>query len=229
LWLVAVLGLSIDLWSKHWAFNSLRGNKVIVPHLLQFQRSLNPGALFGFGHGLTPVFIIASVLALVFVLYLFIHTPRSRWSIHVALGMILAGALGNLYDRAFVVTDAVWAKSGHGWRSWLGDEVVLTGKLVGQDQHTWRFGEWPEGGSPGRSILKRKDFYIRSSTVVRDFIRVDTAWLGYQLWKWIFNVADSLLVVGVGLLLLNFWWDHRRHRAAARGQGDSPVHRAPTL
>jgi lipoprotein signal peptidase len=174
-----------------------------------------------------PVFIVASVLALVFVLYLFMHTPRSRWSIHVALGMILAGALGNLYDRAFVAADAVWVKPTHGWRGWLGDEVVFTGRLIRQDDRAWYFGEWPAGGDAHHRISKSRGYYVKPSPVVRDFIRIDTAWLGYQLWKWIFNVADLLLVVGVALLLVNFWMDHRRQRAAARRQGDSPVHRAP--
>lgn len=216
LWIVAALGVAIDLWTKHWAFSSLRGHRIVIPHLLHFQRSLNPGALFGFGQGMTPVFIAASALALIFVLYLFIHTPRSRWSMHVGLGMILAGALGNLYDRAFVTADAIWRQSGHGWRSWVGTEVVLTGKLVREGPASWLFGEWPEGGEPRRSIPKNKDLFIRPSTVVRDFIKIDTAWLkGYQLWKWIFNVADALLVVGVGLLLLNFWRDRHQMKSAS--------------
>jgi lipoprotein signal peptidase len=220
LWCVAASGLSFDLWSKHWAFSSLKGRSVVVPHLLQFQRSLNPGALFGFGQGMAPVFIGASMLALIFVLYLFVHTPRSRWSMHIALGLILAGALGNLHDRTFVIADAVWGPSSIGWRSWLGDEVVMTGKLIRQSPGGWIFGEWPEGSDPQRYIPKREGWYVRPCPVVRDFVKIDTAWLkGYQLWKWIFNVADTCLVVGVGLLLLNFWRDRQHHnRAMAQEQ-----------
>ena len=45
--------------------------------------------------------------------------------------------------------------------------------------------------------------------------------LRIDIWPWVFNVADVLLVVGVGLLLLNFWWDRKAEKAAeaARRQG----------
>ncbi len=217
MWVVAVVGLTADLWSKHWAFDNLTGLEIVVPRLLHLNRSLNPGALFGLGHGMTPVFIVASILALLFVIYLFAHTPRDRWSMHIALGMILAGALGNLYDRAFVEADAVWRPSTVGWRSWLGDEVYLTGKLVDEDERFWHFAEWPKGDGTLRRVPKRKAWHVEPSPVVRDFIKIDTSWLprGYQLWRWIFNVADALLVVGVGLLLINFWLDRKHHRAAS--------------
>jgi lipoprotein signal peptidase len=211
LWIVAVVGLTIDLSSKHWAFQNLNGLYKVIPNLLHFQRSLNPGALFGFGHGMTPVFIAASGLALLFVLYLFAHTPRRRWSMHIGLGMILAGALGNLYDRAFVKADAVWAPSPIGWRNVLGDQVYITGKLIREDDNYWYFADWPDGGGAVRSIKKQDSWHIQPSPVVRDFIKIDTSWLpqGFQLWKWIFNVADALLVVGVGLLLLNFYLERK--------------------
>ncbi len=216
MWTVAAVGLTLDLWSKHWAFTDLQGLKVAVPHLLHLRRSLNPGALFGLGHGMTSVFVVASILALLFVVYLFAHTPRSRWSMHIGLGMILAGALGNLYDRAFVQTDAVWGPTDVGWRSWLGDQVYVTGKLVREDPDCWYFGEWPEGKGNLHAVRKQPGWYVEPSPVVRDFIKIDTAWLprGFQLWRWVFNVADALLVVGVGLLLINFWRDKKRHQQA---------------
>ena len=51
LWLVAAVGLTADLWSKHWAFTELSPGRgeVVIPHLMRFQRSLNTGALFGLG------------------------------------------------------------------------------------------------------------------------------------------------------------------------------------
>lgn len=209
LWIVAAVGLVIDLYSKHWAFTELEGLRIVVPHLLHFRRSLNPGALFGMGHGLTPVFIGASMLALAFVIYLFANTPRSRISMHLALGMILAGALGNLYDRTFVRADAVWYPAGVGWRSWFGTEVYLTGKLTNETDDYWFFREWPEGRGKTIPIKKQKGWSVSPVPVVRDFIKIDTSWMPnrIQLWKWIFNVADALLVVGVGVLLINFWWD----------------------
>ncbi len=224
LWIVAAIGLAVDLYSKHWAFTELQGLRVVVPHLLHFRRSLNPGALFGMGHGLTPVFIGASVLALGFVIYLFAFTPRSRISMHVALGMILAGALGNLYDRSFVRADAIWYPAGVGWRSWFGTEVYITGKLVKDAEDYWIFAEWPEGGGKPIPIKKQKGWSVEPVPVVRDFIKIDTSWMPnrIQLWKWIFNVADALLVVGVGVLLINFWRDRGDEEEASETDAAGP-------
>src|SRR5262249_8043817 len=72
LWIVALLGIAVDLWSKDWAFRTLQMGRIfpVLDGLLSFRLSLNPGALFGIGAGLAPIFVGASVLALVFVLYL---------------------------------------------------------------------------------------------------------------------------------------------------------------
>ena len=101
LWMVTLAGLAADLWTKDWAFRSFDAaeTKVLVENLCNLQLSLNPGALFGLGAGMAPIFVGASVLALLFVLYLFANSHASRWSMHIALGLVLGGALGNLYDR----------------------------------------------------------------------------------------------------------------------------------
>ena len=43
-WLVAAMGLTIDLWTKAWAFSDQlepKFGRVIIPHFARFQRSLN--------------------------------------------------------------------------------------------------------------------------------------------------------------------------------------------
>jgi lipoprotein signal peptidase len=114
LWTVAVVGLGLDLWTKAWAFSTLRPDEkqVIIENLCSFQLSLNPGALFGLGAGMAPVFVGASVLALLFVLYLFANAGASRWSMHLALGLVLGGALGNLYDRSTEEAYVAYVSSG---------------------------------------------------------------------------------------------------------------------
>ena len=57
----------------------------------------------------------------------------------------------------------------------------------------------------------------RRQGVVRDFIKVEPKFGRFELWPWVFNVADALLVAGVALLLLNFWWERREARAHASG------------
>lgn len=218
LWLVAVVGLALDLWSKHWAFTQLDSNPmaddayVAIPYLMTFRRSLNPGALFGLGKGLTPLFIGASVLALAFVLFLFIHSGRQRRSLHVALALVLAGALGNLYDRAFMIADVVkYTEDGR--------RVTLPGLIVSdEDQFPIRVATWPDGKYVVKTVPQDAQPEVQRRGVVRDFVKMEPHLRikGYRidLWPWVFNVADVLLVVGVGILMLNFWWERRAERAA---------------
>ena len=217
LWPAAAAGLALDLWSKHWAFSRLDPGEgiVIVPHLLRFQRSLNTGALFGLGKGWTLLFIGASVLALVFVLSLFVNSNRDRRSLHVALALVLAGAVGNLYDRAFQIADVVTYTT-------KGQTRTIVGKVTRQDERFWSVDTWPEQ-SPWQKIPVAWNPALRQQGVVRDFVKMEPririgGWT-IQVWPWVFNVADVLLVVGVGILLLNFWWDRSAHRA-----GREPSH-----
>ena len=45
------------------------------------------------------MFIPVSIAAVGFILFLFWRSSPRAWPLHVALALILAGALGNLYDR----------------------------------------------------------------------------------------------------------------------------------
>lgn len=222
LWLVAVIGLAVDLWTKSWAFSTLDPHqpRLVIKNLCSLQLSLNPGALFGFGAGMAPVFVGASVLALMFVLYLFANAGTRRWSMHIALGLVLGGALGNLYDRT--TQQAYVAYMTNGYRI-IGERE----KSVSDDLLTIR-----------RPNAQRSETFSMSSVdqsrsgeqpVVRDFIKIEARIGKYSIWPWIFNIADALLVVGVIVLLLNFWADHRRHRAeqlaaeaAAKSSGAGP-------
>lgn len=73
---------------------------VVVPRLLEFTLVLNPGAVFGIGAGQRVVFIIFTCFAMGFAMYMFAKWTVARdWSSHAALGMLISGGLGNLYDR----------------------------------------------------------------------------------------------------------------------------------
>ena len=125
--LIAGGGLFWDLYSKHVVFTDLGypagapepsqpGQHVLFehPNLVEGQSrafldgwvsfrlytSFNEGALWGMGQGYTWLFAALSVLAVAFVLYwLFIHGAGHSLWLTVALALIMAGTLGNLYDR----------------------------------------------------------------------------------------------------------------------------------
>ena len=98
------LGLAGDLLTKHYAFAALLdrpGHAVeLIPGVLNFRLSTNPGVVFGIR--MPPVAILlATVGALIAAGALFAGSDRRSWGLHLALGMVLAGALGNAYDRLF--------------------------------------------------------------------------------------------------------------------------------
>lgn len=206
LWLITVVGLSVDLWTKNWAFETLRPGeaRVLIENLCSLQTSLNPGALFGLGAGFAPIFVGASVLALLFVLYLFANSTASRWSMHVALGLVLSGALGNLYDRA---TQEAYVAHFPG----RGRVIGILAPPEQQRDGGVRIGEFPDGRNPRFWPGEPDPVTSGQQPVVRDFIKIEAKIGSFSLWPWIFNIADALLVFGVAILLINFWRDHKHH------------------
>lgn len=102
LFLVAlVLGTALDLGTKHVAFEQLPayGQSHQVTAWFAFTHAENRGAAFGMFQGQHDFFMLVTVVAFVAVPY-FVHTAarRSR-AIPIVLGLILAGVVGNFWDR----------------------------------------------------------------------------------------------------------------------------------
>lgn len=172
--LIALAGLGADLSSKAWAFRSVAdepvelsydqiagnpgyrlpwhpGVRVLPGDLLDFRLVLNHGAVFGLGQQKRPVFIAFTVVAVLAAVGVFgwWTTAQARWS-HVGIALVLAGGLGNLYDRLAYGAVRDFLHMTPRWHLPLG-------------MH------WP-GGSD-------------------------------ELFPWVFNVADVLLLAGMALLL----------------------------
>lgn len=104
--LVLLLGLAVGIFvvdqvTKHLAEARLvRGEIVpLLGDVLGLQLVYNPGAAFSFATGMTWVFTIIMVVVAVAVLRVARRLGSTTWA--VALGMLLGGCLGNLYDRLF--------------------------------------------------------------------------------------------------------------------------------
>ena len=104
--LAGAAALVSDLASKHWAVSSLGTVEAPEPRVLiegYFRLALveNPGAVAGLGAGKTALLLGASLAALVFVGWMFVSSEKKNHVCHLALGLILGGALGNMHDRIF--------------------------------------------------------------------------------------------------------------------------------
>lgn len=93
-----------DLQTKSLAFKRLGWPNSYIHWLWEgffgFQTSVNEGGLFGLGQGFSLVLAGLSICAAVgIIIWLFPFRAAKDWLLTIALGMITAGILGNLYDR----------------------------------------------------------------------------------------------------------------------------------
>jgi signal peptidase II len=107
--LIAVAGAILDLASKLLAFRALgvpAGCDPIppvridvIPGWAGFRASMNPGIVWGLFQGIPEVFTVLAAVAVPLLLLLYWRTRDPGRLFTISLGLILAGALGNLYDR----------------------------------------------------------------------------------------------------------------------------------
>jgi len=127
--LTASVGITVDQVTKVLAFEHLsngvvwdavgphalrKHNRDVISGWLQLEVMANPGAVFGLGPGKRILFIGVSIAAIFFIFYLFAVSGRQRLYQFI-LGMLLAGVIGNLYDRIVFryVRDMIHMKTPH--------------------------------------------------------------------------------------------------------------------
>ncbi len=152
--LLAAFGAVADLWTKQavFAWRGLPGQNDIwwlIDGYVGVETAVNIGAVFGIGAGQGTVFAALSIVAAIgIVTWLFYFRAATQWWLTIAMGCVMGGIFGNLYDRL-----GLWWQPGY--------------------PEPWKSG-------------------------VRDWI----LWQAGDAYKWPnFNIADSLLVCGAGMLL----------------------------
>lgn len=152
---VLIVGLALDISTKYWSFATVAdvpveldrdtlladrtynpipyhdGIRVLPARLLDFRLVINRGAVFGLGADQRFFFIVFTLAALAVGVFVFCrYTTNRSYLAHVALGLIIAGGLGNLYDRIVygVVRDFLHMLPGwhlpFGWR-WPGNNPEI--------------------------------------------------------------------------------------------------------
>lgn len=107
---IAIGGCALDLATKYWTFQRLGNPQIqqgqpappiwLVDGIFGFETSLNEGAVFGIGQGQVRVFAALSLIAAVGIVAWLVFAPVTQdLPLTVALALVMAGILGNLYDR----------------------------------------------------------------------------------------------------------------------------------
>jgi signal peptidase II len=149
--LFALVALVFDLWTKTWARAALGPTegtgrvKQVFGDTLYFRYAENPGVAFSMFRDLAGgryILTTVAAAALVMVILYLRKLEPDQTRLHIALGLVGGGAIGNLLDR------------------------IVYG-------------------------------------VVTDFIIVDLGFWPFHPWP-AFNIADAALVIGVGLMAIDF-------------------------
>jgi signal peptidase II len=173
---IAGVALTGDLWLKAWSWDRfvafetviddrpepIRNNEpniTLIPNGLRLTAVANHGAALGMGQGKRTLFLTVSVVATLAVIGFFAHSLTRHGSVgsplrlgvyRVTLALLLAGVLGNLYDRV-------------------------------------------EYG------------YVRDMLHMFPEVRWSDLWSilpDFELFPWVFNVADVCLCTGVAVILV---------------------------
>lgn len=102
--LVALSGAFFDLWTKHAVFDHFArrpwpSEVVVLDGFLNYGKTYNPGVVFGLAQKFPAFWKVVAVLAVPAILVIFFAVKKPKWILTLSLGMILAGTLGNMYDR----------------------------------------------------------------------------------------------------------------------------------
>jgi signal peptidase II len=135
----AVLSIGLDQWTKVLARTHLRplgpwGSRTVVANYFDLRYSENTGVAFGMLQRLPGGqywLTLVALLALLLVGYYLVKSDARQSRLHLALGLVGGGAIGNLVDRiAFGrVTDfIVWHVGKHEWPAFnIADAALVVG------------------------------------------------------------------------------------------------------
>lgn len=98
---LAVLVVVVDQLTKRLAEDRLRDQRSVpvVDDILRLTYVQNRGAAFGLLQDQTTFFVLVGILVIGVIAASYRYLPRSGFMLHLALGLQLGGAVGNLVDR----------------------------------------------------------------------------------------------------------------------------------
>ncbi|MBR1890517.1 MAG: signal peptidase II [Clostridia bacterium] len=101
---VIIIAIAVDLVSKYVldARLVLDGNEVsAIPHLIDFKLVHNDGAAWGILAGKQAFLIFLAVVFIAIFVWYYIKEKNKTWLLTISVGLLVAGTVGNLFDRIF--------------------------------------------------------------------------------------------------------------------------------
>lgn len=158
LWTAVVVLVALDLGLKSWAFSAvgLHNSSRLVGGWLSVRCITNPGGVWGLGQSFTPALTVIRLLAVGLMVWLVgRQDPANRRGLAV-LGMLIAGAVGNLYDNL------------SRWMPWPGNGEVRDFVQVYFAEPGW----WP--GFVGWPFAPWPIFNLADALIVTGFLALIT-------------------------------------------------------
>lgn len=101
--LTAVGVCALDQLTKWWALSALSqlpGHRLsIIPGFFDFYLQFNPGGAFSIFQDRPAIIAIFATIAVIAMIFYVRRLPRDAHELHLAFGLIVGGAIGNLVDR----------------------------------------------------------------------------------------------------------------------------------
>lgn len=100
--LIVILGVALDQYTKYLATLHLKEHSVvIIDGVFQLQYLENEGAAFGLLQNQQLLFLIVTIVTLIFMTIVYVRMPVTKRYIPLRICMvsIVAGAIGNMIDR----------------------------------------------------------------------------------------------------------------------------------
>lgn len=113
---VAGVSVALDQWTKWWVRQNIEFGGLWLPEglawLSPYARLVhwyNSGAAFGIFQNGNLVFTVLAFIVIGAIIYYYPHAEPNDWTLKLAMGLQLGGALGNLIDRLMMgrVTDFI--------------------------------------------------------------------------------------------------------------------------
>lgn len=98
--IIIALGIILDRISKVWAVSVVKDNPIIIlKNFFKFEYLENRGAAFGILKDRQWFLILFTMIILMIIIYILIKFRKESKLMSIGLSLIIAGALGNFYDR----------------------------------------------------------------------------------------------------------------------------------